>query len=239
MHFHPDWPYREETVIEAIRRTGRYRSQFETGISNGGLTAHDGGDRWRWESRLFDRKYDSRPAHERPVYGALDLGAPRGAASRFGSAFLRVNTAASSRATFCYPDSVLEPSGVTDSDSLVQLIADMERDNPDVLDRYVEAHVHGGVDIASDIEAIVLDECFRGSHIHREADLLSIPVEFHPGFRMPTSDLDLAYRGPEAAALAKKLGAELTPDLLGAAARSSRYSSQALKYVWHLLARFG
>jgi Protein of unknown function (DUF3626) len=28
---------------------GVYRSRFETGRSNGGLTAFPGGDRWRWE----------------------------------------------------------------------------------------------------------------------------------------------------------------------------------------------
>jgi hypothetical protein len=46
-----------------MARDGVYRSQFETRVSNGGLTAYPGGDRWRWESRIFGAAYDddSRP----------------------------------------------------------------------------------------------------------------------------------------------------------------------------------
>ncbi|WP_425584256.1 hypothetical protein [Streptosporangium album] len=35
-------------------------SQFVTGTGNGGLTAHPGGDRWRWESRIFARAPTTR-----------------------------------------------------------------------------------------------------------------------------------------------------------------------------------
>lgn len=70
LQFHPDWPSQGRMVIEALAATGVYRSQFVTSISNGGLTAHPGGDRWRWESRLFAGRYEARPAEERPVYGA-------------------------------------------------------------------------------------------------------------------------------------------------------------------------
>jgi hypothetical protein len=59
LHFHPGWPFGDGTVIEAIVSSGVYRSQFETGISNGGLTAHAGGARWRWENQLFTGRYDS------------------------------------------------------------------------------------------------------------------------------------------------------------------------------------
>lgn len=47
VQFHPNWPHQERTVIESMVADGVYRSQFATGISNGGL----GGDRWAWESR--------------------------------------------------------------------------------------------------------------------------------------------------------------------------------------------
>jgi len=50
------------TVLEHLARDGVYRSQFETGTSNGGLTAHPGGDRWRWEQRIFGHAYDDAPA---------------------------------------------------------------------------------------------------------------------------------------------------------------------------------
>lgn len=51
---------------------GVYRNQFETGTSNGGLTARPGGARWRWEQRIFGGAYDDAPAGERPRYGALN-----------------------------------------------------------------------------------------------------------------------------------------------------------------------
>lgn len=41
------------TVLERLARYRLYRSQFKTGTSNGGLTAHLGGARRRWEQRLF------------------------------------------------------------------------------------------------------------------------------------------------------------------------------------------
>lgn len=238
LQFHPDWPFEDGTVIEGMVATGRYRSQFETGTSNGGLTAHRDGDRWRWESRLFLARYDAAPAAHRPVYGAVDLGDPRGAAPRFGSAYVRLTPEASARATFCYPDSVFQPEGVGDADAVGELVTRMRAATGDPLDRYVEAHVHGGVAFADDVSAVVLDPCFRGTRTHRLAERLSA-VEFHPGFRASTATLDPAYRGSAYVRLARELGADVTPDVIGAAARAGRHDPQALKRVWHLLARFG
>ncbi|WP_202887251.1 DUF3626 domain-containing protein [Kribbella solani] len=42
LHFHPNWPHKGETVIDSMATDGFYRSQFTTGISNGGLTAFQG-----------------------------------------------------------------------------------------------------------------------------------------------------------------------------------------------------
>lgn len=238
LHFHPDWPYRGATVIEAMVSSGRYLSQFQTGTSNGGLTAFRGGDRWNWESRLFNRRYDSAPADARPVYGAVDLGEAHGSAPRFGSAFLRLRCEASERATYCYPDSMFEPEKVVGLGEVSALVARMLSEEHDPLDRYVEAHVHGGTDFATGVEAIVLDPCYRDTFVHAAASLLC-KVEFHPGFRVDTWALDPAYRGAEYTNLAASLAGTLTPDVLGSAARSGLYDSQSLKRVWHLLARYG
>ncbi len=43
VNFHPDRLLAGATVLAWLAREGVYRSQFETGISNGGLTAHPGG----------------------------------------------------------------------------------------------------------------------------------------------------------------------------------------------------
>ncbi|MGD8151483.1 DUF3626 domain-containing protein [Ornithinimicrobium sp. Y1694] len=240
LQFHPDWVFGDDLVIEAIARDGRYRSQFETGTSNGGLTAYEGGDRWRWESRLFIGRYDGAADSERPVYGALNFADDSyGGSVRFGSAYLRLSEDAVSRCTFCFPDSVFEPKAVTGWDGVEDLIRLARASELDSLDRYVEAHVHGQVSIGRDVEALVLDPCYRGTDVESAAGRLDCRVEWHPGFSTATASLDRNYRGAEHVELARSMGSVLTPDLIGQAARSREYDGQALKKVWHYLARFG
>jgi hypothetical protein len=122
LHFHPGWAFGEGTVLDSIAASGVYRSQWETGTSNGGLTAFPGGDRWRWESRLFQGRYDEADAPGRPVYGAWNRrDDPYGASSRFGSAYLRLRPEVNDRATFCWPDSVFDPQAVGGSERLEEL----------------------------------------------------------------------------------------------------------------------
>ncbi|MEU9374197.1 DUF3626 domain-containing protein [Streptomyces sp. NPDC048255] len=73
LNFHPDRWVRGQPILDALAKDGVYVSQFVTGVGNGGLTAHPGGDRWRWESRIFGGAYDDAPAGERPAYGALNF----------------------------------------------------------------------------------------------------------------------------------------------------------------------
>ena len=189
LQFHPDWPFRGRTVIESMADDGGYRSQFETGSSNGGLTALPGGDRWRWESRMFGGRYDSGPASARPVYGALDhRRSPYGGSVRFGSGHLRLRAAVTARCTFSFPDSVFEPDEVGGPERMADLIALCEAADHDVLDDYVEAHVHGGVRFAGDVEAVVLDPCFRGTAVEDAACRLGVSVEWHPGFEATTAE---------------------------------------------------
>lgn len=239
LQFHPDWPYNGQTVIEGMAATGEYRSQFATGISNGGMTAYPGGDRYRWESRLFGGRYDALPNRQRPVYGAVDLGNAYGPAPRFGSAFVRLRPEVGERATFCYPDSVFDPTHVVDDERAGELVARMRQEALDPLDRYVEAHVHEGVLFERDVEAVVLDPCFRETDIAASARELGCDVEFHDGFVLQAADADAQYRGEAAVTLARQLGETLTPRDIGAAARTGKHDRQQLKYVWHLMARFG
>jgi hypothetical protein len=66
LNFHPDIPVEGGNVIEGLARQGTYRPQFETVTSSGGLTAHRGGDRWKWESRIFGGAYDEGDPSFRP-----------------------------------------------------------------------------------------------------------------------------------------------------------------------------
>ncbi len=244
LNFHPDRPVRDGgTVLDAMAWDGTYRSQFETGTSNGGLTAHPGGDRWSWESRLFGTAYDDAPAVDRPKYGSLDFRRRGvGGSPRFGSAHLRLTGETLARTTFCYPDSVFEPTRVGVA-ARMDLVAAAEADDPDLLDDYVEAQVHGPLVIARDVEAVVLDPCYRGTGTERAAQRLGCPVEWHGGYRITVAELRRhpEYRGLAPVALAVTLSRDgiLDPAIVGDTARTGRYDSPALKHVWHLLARFG
>ncbi|OIJ69000.1 DUF3626 domain-containing protein [Streptomyces mangrovisoli] len=243
LNFHPDRLIGGMPILDALARDGAYRSQFVTGTSNGGLTARPGGDRWRWESRIFGGAYDDAPAVERPVYGALDFRRQVvGAAPRFGSAHFRLAPGPLHRTTFCYPDSAAEPTdfGVAAGMTLIDLA---ESDERDALDDYIEAQVHGGVDLARDVEALVLDACYHGTEVEAAARALPCPVEWHPGYRLTVAALRRHgdYRGQEYADLGARIARNglLDPRAIGDAARTGRHDLQDLKKVWHTLARFG
>ncbi|WP_416959595.1 DUF3626 domain-containing protein [Streptomyces sp. Agncl-13] len=243
LNFHPDRTATGRPILDALAQDGTYHSQFVTGTSNGGLTAHPGGDRWRWESRIFAGAYDEAPAPERPVYGALNFRHQVvGAAPRFGSSHLRLGAGTLARATFCYPDSAAEPTdfGVAAGMSLVALA---EADEQDALNDYIETQVHGGVVLARDAEALVLDASYRGTPVETAARRLPCPVEWHPGYRLTVSELrrHADYRGEEYADLGARIAERgvVDPRVIGDAARTGRYELQDLKMVWHTLARFG
>src|SRR5699024_2536920 len=122
--------------------------------------------------------------------------------------------------------------------------------------------VHSGLRIARDVEAIVLDPSHGGTAVEEAAWATGVAVEFHPGFAADVAAFDSAYRGEGAVEIARQIAREwsgeaawtgsgpavapcsgpgpaLTPRVLGLAARSGRFTPQQVKYVWHLLARFG
>jgi hypothetical protein len=255
MNFHPDRLFVGLPILSVMRRDGLYRSQFETGTSNGGLTAHAGGDRWRWESRMFGGVYDTAPAADRPKYGSLNhRQRPVGGSPRFGSAHLRLRTHMLARVTFCYPDSVFEPTdfGVGDRMSLIAK-ADADTSfarspaspeaSPDLLDDYIEAHVHGPLHLDQDVEALVLDPCFQRTPIDDLAHALPCPVEWHHGFRLSVDELvrHPDYRGQEIVDCGTALAQHgyLDAGIIGEAVNTGRYDEQTLKRVWHYVARFG
>jgi hypothetical protein len=255
LNFHPDRLVDGATVLQRLARDGRYRSQFETGTSNGGLTAHPGGARWRWEQRIFGHAYDDAPAAERPKYGALDHRRRRmGGAPRFGSAHLRLIGAVLDRTTFCFPDSVFEPTALATAArfGLLPLVErfdarpltdDVEATEGGLLDDYVEAQVHGPIELATDAEAVVLDPCFRRSPVEEQARALGVPVEWHEGRRLTVAALAAhpAFRGPRTVEVGRRIavGGLLDASIIGRAARAGAEDPQDLKRVWHCVARFG
>ncbi len=255
LNFHPDRRVGAATVLECLARDGAYRSQFETGTSNGGLTAHPGGDRWLWEQRIFGRAYDDAPVSERPKYGALNHRRRRiGAAPRFGSAHLRLTEAVLDRSTFCYPDSVFEPTsmGTADRFDLLSLVESFDARlragelgpaEGGVLDDYVEAHVHGTVELSEDVEAVVLDPSFRHTTIEEQAQALGVAVEWHEGRRLLVEDLAGRpdFRGPRIVEVGRRVAVAgvLDAAVVGQAALAGSEDPQDLKKVWHCVAALG
>jgi hypothetical protein len=245
LNFHPDRHLAEERLLlEALAQDNVYYSQFVTGTSNGGLSAFPGGNRWEWESRMFGKAYDDASPHERPIYGALNFRQkPVGAAPRFGSSYFRLHSHVLSRTTFCYPDSVYEPTnfGVLEACDLIPLaLADKEKD---LLDDYIEAQVHGTVRVDRDIAAVVLDPCYQGTEVEKAARRLPCPIEWHRGYRLSTEVLKQypEYRGEEYVQLGCEIAKDgvLNPLILGNALLTNRYDPQAIKKIWHYIARYG
>lgn len=244
LNFHPDVVLCGQTTIERLASEGVYRSQFETGTSNGGLTAYIGGSRWLWERHLFGTTYDEADWALRPKYGALNYRAdPAGGSRRFGSCHLRLKPHMMGRTTFCYPDSHMQPEnfGVADRMALIAL-ADRNEQGLDPLDDYIEAHVHGLLLIAEDVEVVVLDPSYRGTPVEESAQSLPCKVEWHDGFRMFADSLAdcEAYRGAEVAKTLSRLLVDnaVTPLDIGTA-RVGGLDPQLAKWAWHCVARFG
>lgn len=243
LNFHPDRLHRGRLLMQALLDEGVYRSQFETGTSNGGLSAFEGGARWLWESRIFGGAYDGAAPDRRPKYGALNYrGYAAGGSPRFGSAHLRLRPGVAARSTFCYPDSVFEPEhfGVA---GRMDLIARAMADDKDLLDDYIEAHIHGPIRLHEDVEALVLDPCYRGTPIEAIARRLPCALEWHPGFRLAVEVLRRHpdYRGQQFVDLGAAIAQDgwLDPAILGRAVAGGQHDPQDLKKVWHYIARFG
>ncbi|MFE9539506.1 DUF3626 domain-containing protein [Streptomyces sp. NPDC006691] len=221
LNFHPDRPRPTDgrTVAEALAVDAVYRSQYETGLSNGGRTAFPGGARDEWERSLFGGAYHADGV--RPKYGALNLlGHADGAAPRFGSCHVRLRPEVNRRATFCHGDSHLGPEDVGTADAFWCVLAALVEDGTDVrgvpsgthgrihgriLDGYVEAQVHGPVVLTRDAEAIVLDPSFRGTPAARLLASTGVPIEWHPGFVLAPHEVDAEFRGPVMLPLAARV----------------------------------
>lgn len=255
LNFHPDRMIGDRSMISRLAEERVYRSQFETGTSNGGLTAFPGGDRWRWEQRIFGGVYDDAPPEERPKYGALNhRRVSVGGAIRFGSSHLRLAEQVLDRATFCFPDSVSEPSDFGTAERFdLAAAADAFEVGPHTdrteasvggrLDSYIEAHVHGRIELPGDVEAIVLDPSYRDTEIEHAARRAHSKIEWSKGRILPVTELvrHPDFRGPTVIMIGQELAEEgmLSARVIGDAADRELYDPQDLKKLWHVVARFG
>jgi len=238
LNFHPDRVDRQgRTVAQGLLEDGRYRPQSDTGVSNGGRSAVPGGLRTRWETSLFAGVYDDSLA-PRPVYGALDLTCDvHGGSPRFGSSFVVLTPECFDRATFCVGDSHVGPTDIGTIDEFKSIIAglvelcaagdgfghdltverlievidtgtDQLRASRD-LDHYVEAQVHGRLDLTEDVVAVVLDPSFDGTSVEddlrRAANQFGFSLEWHEGSQMSAAEIRDDFRGADIADLARRI----------------------------------
>jgi len=244
LNFHPDIPVDESIVISNLVSDGVYHSQFVSSVSAGSLSSHKGGRRWDWEHSLFEGVYDEAPPNLRPKYGTLNYkNSSFGGAPRFGSAHLRLKSHIIERCTFAYPDSHMEPTSFGSARKMSLLaLADANDQQLEPLDNYIEAHVHGLVNMNRDVEAIVLDPSYRDTFIEVAARQLSCELQWHTGFQITASRAEecIAYRGEEVAEFIQRAASArpLTPALLGEY-RNGSVKSDVIKKAWHCMARYG
>lgn len=127
LNFHPDRIGRHGlAVATGLLESGRYQSQWITGVSAGSRSATAGGERQRFERELFAGAYEGAdPATtEFPVYGSLDLVFdPHGGSPRFGSSFVVLRRHVLGRTTLCVGDSHMAPRDVGTAEEPWSLLA--------------------------------------------------------------------------------------------------------------------
>jgi len=299
VHFHPDRPLADgKRVAQALLEQGIYKSQFETRISNGGVSAYPGGARDLWEKTLFGGAYQSAGAAmaERPKYGALDLMLHAdGPAPRFGSCYLLLSPDVSSRCTFTYGGSQDDPPGRGTLDEFEGILALLLRDlfereyaigaremtPPRFIDHlcrelvrpwgdptrrhlsrnlnhYIEVQIHGDISLKHDADMLVADPSFQGTAVgytlKKLGSAYDIELLWHRGFTMRADEVPANYRGPGMPGLACRIAnrGRIDACTIGEAVHALKrcpghwsdrgtYDEvlQELKYIWHVLVRYG
>jgi hypothetical protein len=223
---------------------------------------------------------------ELPVYGALDLlHDPFGGSPRFGSSFVVLRPEVLDRTTLCVGDSHLGPRDVGTVDApwcvlaglaeqaardllldrrsgVADLLAILEGRQPTAvvarsLDGYVEAQIHGGVDLTADVEAVVVDPSFAGTEVGDDLALAAERCGFvlaaTPGTELAVDDVPPDFRGPTMPALARRVArADGIVDARAIGAAAPRVLPdqlpggdppdsllQQLKYLWHTVFALG
>ncbi|MDG9674396.1 DUF3626 domain-containing protein [Micromonospora sp. DH14] len=76
----------------------------------------------------------------------------------------------------------------------------------------MEAQIHGTLDLARDVEELVVDPAFAGTltgaTLESFAERHGFPLRWHPGFTLPVDRGDAEFRGPAIPVLAARLHRE-------------------------------
>lgn len=127
-----------------------------------------------------------------------------------------------------------------------------------VLDYYIEAQIHSTIELSSDVDHLVADISFVGTHteevLQQLCDTYNIELVYHRGFRLHVDEVPADFRGPRMPQLARRIAGngEFNVTHIGEAAASlhkhpdtwSDWGSydetlQHLKQLWHVLVQYG
>ena len=92
------------------------------------------------------------------------------------------------------------------------------------LNHYIEAQVHGDISLKEDVEVLVADPSFKGTHIGRILEQIcseySIDLYWHMGFALLVDEVPMDFRGPSMTSLAKRIARDdyIDASMIGAAA---------------------
>lgn len=158
----------DHSILDKIVKEGRLKTQFETKTSKGIL---DTERRAQVEFNLFGIKSNASPS-ERPIYGFMrEESYGNYAVKQYGNIVFVLKDEVKDRATITMGDSLGETFVPTPAkkiqkeflnyDHIAQLkgirdIKGVVDDTSKIISHYIEAQVHGGVEIARDVEEVVI-----------------------------------------------------------------------------------
>ncbi|MFN8578162.1 MAG: DUF3626 domain-containing protein [Candidatus Sericytochromatia bacterium] len=297
IHFHPDrLDSNFKSVAENLLEQGIYKSQFETLISNGSVSAYHGGERDLWENELFGGAYNKIEHSQRPKYGAFDLMLhPDGAAPRFGSCYFLLNSNVSQRCTFTYMDSHQKPNEKGTLDEFDYILSALlteiftrnyalgkynltvpkfinhlstklskpysdpyKKSTSHNINHYIEAQIHGDINLKNDVNKLVADPSFKGTNIglffNKICEKYNIELYWHCGFALSINKVPDNFRGSKMPFLAKRITSKdyIDTTMLGVAASELKNAPeqwnsfgtyeeviQQIKLLWHILVKYG
>ena len=165
-----------------------------------------------------------------------------------------------------YTGDALGVSGIGVSKLVERLSSSSAREQGRVhgraLDDYIEAQVHGAIDLSVDVDAVIVDPAFErtstGECLRALAAKFGFEYRLHPGFVLAPGDVPADFRGPCMIPLAERIAAlspvrdRLDAARIGFAAQTlhrepetwidwapPEESWQHIKQLWHVLVKFG
>jgi hypothetical protein len=126
------------------------------------------------------------------------------------------------------------------------------------LNSYIEAEVHCDINLKNNVDALVVDNSYKSTEIeewfNKIKEKYAIPIIWKNGYSLRFEDVPCNYRGSDMPELAKIISGSgiINAFIIGKAAKkvvaNERYLHefgetnvvlQKIKYLWHILVRFG